>query len=242
MSGDAEAGIQDLAGWAMNGSSTVTREREERHDHKPYCRSSDFSTPCLACPQTSHDHTSYEAVQELENDAQTRHSHGVAAVLVITSGEQSGDRVELTDTVVIGRAGTDLVLDDPEVSRRHAEIRERGGRFEIEDLGSRNGTRLNGQPVDRITPLTNGAHIRIGRTDLVLEIPAEAPATVVSDSPRSAETAATSASAGGSPLFPGQANTPPRRIGSRQSIFMVFTFSLMLLVPAALVIYFWQVG
>jgi pSer/pThr/pTyr-binding forkhead associated (FHA) protein len=185
-------------------------------------------------------------VQELEKDAPTRHSHGVGAVLVITSGERSGDRVELSDAVVIGRAGTDLVLDDPEVSRRHAEIRDRGGHFEIEDLGSRNGTRVNGEPVDRITSLANGAHIRIGRTDLVLEISAEATATVVSDTPP-AETAATAASgsghaAGGLPLFPAQASASPRRIGSRQSIFMVVTFSLMLLVPAALVIYFWQVG
>ncbi|MDH6131301.1 ABC-type multidrug transport system ATPase subunit/pSer/pThr/pTyr-binding forkhead associated (FHA) protein/ABC-type multidrug transport system permease subunit [Kitasatospora sp. MAA4] len=52
-------------------------------------------------------------------------------------------------TVRIGRApGNDLVLDDLSVSRLHAELRARAdGRYEIADLGSHNGTYLNGQPV-----------------------------------------------------------------------------------------------
>ncbi|POG45733.1 ABC transporter ATP-binding protein [Streptomyces sp. ZL-24] len=54
-------------------------------------------------------------------------------------------------TVRIGRdAGNDLVIDDLVVSRRHAELRALpDGRHEIVDLGSHNGTFLNGQPVDR---------------------------------------------------------------------------------------------
>ncbi|NEE62012.1 FHA domain-containing protein, partial [Streptomyces sp. SID8455] len=54
-------------------------------------------------------------------------------------------------TVRIGRdAGNDLVIDDLVVSRQHAELRALAdGRHEIVDLGSHNGTFLNGQPVSR---------------------------------------------------------------------------------------------
>jgi pSer/pThr/pTyr-binding forkhead associated (FHA) protein len=171
----------------------------------------------------------------------------VRAVLVITSGERAGDRVELSDDFVIGRAGTDLVLDDPEVSRRHASIRDRGGLIEIEDLGSRNGTRVNGEPVERATSLPNGAEIRIGQTTLTVEIGPEATETVLSAAPQVGETVSLSPAgregwSAESPLFAGQARAPRGGIASRQVAFMAATFTLMLLVPIALVIYFWQVG
>jgi len=166
---------------------------------------------------------------------------------VVTSGERAGDRVELTSDFVIGRAGTDLVLDDPEVSRRHALIRDRGGLIEIEDLGSRNGTRVNGEPVERARSLTNGAEIRIGQTNLTIEIGPEATATVLSAAPQLGEAvspplAGREAWPAESPPFAAQASAPRGRVASRQAAFMAATFSLMLLVPIALVIYFWQVG
>jgi FHA domain/Domain of unknown function (DUF1707) len=47
--------------------------------------------------------------------------------------------------VALGRSRTcDCVLADPSVSRRHAELRREGGRWLLRDLGSRNGTRVNG--------------------------------------------------------------------------------------------------
>jgi DNA-binding SARP family transcriptional activator len=66
----------------------------------------------------------------------------------------------------IGRhPGCDLVLDDDLVSRRHAQVLWSGGGFVIADLGSTNGTRLDGELVTR-APLVDGAEIGIGSTSL----------------------------------------------------------------------------
>jgi ABC-type multidrug transport system ATPase subunit/pSer/pThr/pTyr-binding forkhead associated (FHA) protein/ABC-type multidrug transport system permease subunit len=75
-----------------------------------------------------------------------------------------------SDTMRIGRdADNDLVLDDPNVSRQHAEVRRAGdGRHVLRDLSSRNGTRLNGRPV-RTAPLAPGDVIGIGPYRLVFD-------------------------------------------------------------------------
>ncbi|MFF4351065.1 FHA domain-containing protein [Streptomyces sp. NPDC001530] len=72
-------------------------------------------------------------------------------------------------TVRIGRRGdNDLVIDDLTVSRRHAELRAGpDGTYEIVDLGSHNGTFLNGQPVER-TPVTQGDIVGIGHSAFCL--------------------------------------------------------------------------
>jgi hypothetical protein len=54
------------------------------------------------------------------------------------------------DRVLVGRhPRCDIVLDDPDVSRRHAELMFRDGVWVIRDLGSTNGTTVNGAPVGR---------------------------------------------------------------------------------------------
>ena len=76
-----------------------------------------------------------------------------------------GRRVALPEGgLTIGRvAGNDLVLADEGVSRRHAEIRRDGGEWVVADLGSKNGTRLNGKRLDdRPHPLRTGDAIAIG--------------------------------------------------------------------------------
>ncbi|WEH12640.1 FHA domain-containing protein [Streptomyces sp. VNUA24] len=72
-------------------------------------------------------------------------------------------------TVRIGRAAdNDLVIDDLVVSRRHAELRARPeGTYEIVDLGSHNGTFLNGTPVDRAL-VTAGDIVGIGHSAFCL--------------------------------------------------------------------------
>jgi len=70
---------------------------------------------------------------------------------------------------VIGRGhDCDLVLDDPNVSRRHAQLKQREGRWEIEDLGSTNGIKLNGRRSQggRLSP---GDEITLGLTRLKFE-------------------------------------------------------------------------
>ncbi|MFD3802821.1 FHA domain-containing protein [Streptomyces sp. NPDC058619] len=68
--------------------------------------------------------------------------------------------------VRIGRApDNDLVVDDLVVSRRHAELRARAdGTYEIADLGSHNGTYLNGAPVDGTARLAEGDLVGIGHS------------------------------------------------------------------------------
>lgn len=71
--------------------------------------------------------------------------------------------------VVLGRSsGCDVVVDDPNVSRRHAEIRRLGEGYSLVDLGSTNGTEVNGQRVGE-TSLMNGDVIGVGTTRLTFE-------------------------------------------------------------------------
>ena len=70
------------------------------------------------------------------------------------------------DTAVIGRmAGSEIELPDPGASRRHAEVRRRGDGFVLVDLGSTNGTLVNGSEVSE-HPLADGDRITIGHSTL----------------------------------------------------------------------------
>ena len=60
--------------------------------------------------------------------------------------------------------------DDPNVSRKHAEIRPRGGSWVLTDLGSTNGSRLNGQPVEGSEVISPGDEIELGSTSLRFEL------------------------------------------------------------------------
>lgn len=74
----------------------------------------------------------------------------------------------------IGREGCDINLPDPEASRRHAVVREVDGGLAIEDLGSTNGTLVNGQRIRGITPLKAGDLLQIGNTKLRVQSPSQA--------------------------------------------------------------------
>jgi hypothetical protein len=80
--------------------------------------------------------------------------------------------------LVVGPAGAtvgrsrqcDVLLDDPNVSRRHAEIRPRGGSWVLTDLGSTNGSRLNGRKLDGSEVLKPGDEIELGTSLLTFEL------------------------------------------------------------------------
>ena len=81
-----------------------------------------------------------------------------------------GRRVQIgEDALVIGRMPEcDVPLSDSNVSRRHAEVRRQGTGFVVVDLGSTNGTRVNGAQVkERL--LNNGDEITVGATKLRFE-------------------------------------------------------------------------
>lgn len=68
------------------------------------------------------------------------------------------------DTVVIGRMETcDVIVDDPSVSRRHAEVRREGDEWVLADLGATNGCEINGKRVNRHR-LTHGDRVTLGET------------------------------------------------------------------------------
>ena len=72
---------------------------------------------------------------------------------------------------ILGRSDDcTICLDDERVSRNHAQIDIKGDVAELNDLGSRNGTMLNGRPVRHPTALNNGDVIRIGRHELTVQV------------------------------------------------------------------------
>jgi hypothetical protein len=76
---------------------------------------------------------------------------------------------------VIGRGSdADITVDDSSISRRHVEILWDGKRAEVNDLGSTNGSLLNGERVDK-APLAPDSVIDIGRTHIVFRVLAQAP-------------------------------------------------------------------
>jgi len=89
---------------------------------------------------------------------------GHRAELLVHAG-QDVRRVPLDKEVLtIGRlAECDIVVDDKGVSRRHAQIRTKDGASTLTDLGSTNGTSLNGKPVQS-RPLNDGDRITVGTT------------------------------------------------------------------------------
>jgi predicted component of type VI protein secretion system len=76
--------------------------------------------------------------------------------------------------MTIGREGCDITLGDPDVSRRHAEIQISNGTLSIMDLGSTNGTFVNGERIDQPRALQDGDEVRIGAVVWRLRAPAGA--------------------------------------------------------------------
>ena len=84
------------------------------------------------------------------------------------TGMETGSTYELQTPVTLLGRGTDcdLRMVDNGVSRHHAELRVEDGQVVLFDLGSTNGTFVNGQPVRRVV-LTDGTNVTLGRTTMV---------------------------------------------------------------------------
>jgi predicted component of type VI protein secretion system len=160
--------------------------------------------------------------------------------LIVKDGPLAGRRFEIESRAVIGRKLGDIVLEDTEASRRHAEIRAGADGVVIEDLDSTNGTWVNGERIHESRRLAGGDSIRIGQTTFELEAPASdrtavaaipevtgPPPTVSAEriaavpapplavpAPAPAAVAAPTAPPP-SPFDPSVATTPRRRRGSR---------------------------
>jgi hypothetical protein len=95
----------------------------------------------------------------------------IAASLVTIRGESPGTGFKMKGRLLIGRDPNlcDVVLDDRDVSRQHARIRQEGKEFFIYDDASMNGTFVNGQRIDR-APLHDGDRIEVGNTELEFRV------------------------------------------------------------------------
>jgi Protein of unknown function (DUF3662)/FHA domain len=95
---------------------------------------------------------------------------GAELVVLDPSGETK-ERISITRApVTIGRlSSNDVVLSDPNVSRRHAELRRNGERWILVDLGSTNGTSVNGN-LGREHQLDDGDRLAFGTSELVFAL------------------------------------------------------------------------
>jgi ABC transport system ATP-binding/permease protein len=90
------------------------------------------------------------------------------ASLLIKEGPASGERLDVNSELVVGRLDADLTIDDEQLSRRHARLTPVEGTLEIEDLGSLNGTWVNGDRIAGPTRLDVGDLVQVGVS--VLEV------------------------------------------------------------------------
>ncbi len=104
------------------------------------------------------------------------------AHLLINHGTGSSDKVPLTRLrTTIGRsARSDVCIPDAFASRLHAEVRQEGDSYWLQDLGSANGTLLNGTRVAATIPLYPNSEIQIGETKIVFEADGHAPKSISS--------------------------------------------------------------
>jgi pSer/pThr/pTyr-binding forkhead associated (FHA) protein len=87
--------------------------------------------------------------------------------LVVDDGATIATR-RLGRRILVGRApSADVRIDDPRVSRLHARIEMRDDGVYVEDLGSRNGTLVDGAPVTSSRQLANGDEITIGTASII---------------------------------------------------------------------------
>ncbi len=104
---------------------------------------------------------------QITSKVSAKESSPMAASLVVTGR----DPLPLADrTITIGRSpDCDISFDDANVSRRHAEIRVVLGAYVISDLGSTNGTQVNGVPITLERTLRDGDIITLGSHSIAFE-------------------------------------------------------------------------
>jgi len=104
-------------------------------------------------------------------------SGGEERYLRVMNGPREGERLEVTDAqeFVIGRDDSaDVVFRDDLISRRHVKVRRDWSGTHVEDLGSRNGIKVNRKRINRKT-LKDGDELEVGGVRFVYVCPSEAP-------------------------------------------------------------------
>src|SRR3954452_1666945 len=90
----------------------------------------------------------------------------------VVAGNAAGSSIGLDQELMIGRStpGPGSLGGDGEISRVHARVyRDASGQLTVEDLGSTNGTFVNGSRIAAATPLRAGDQVRVGQTTMTVE-------------------------------------------------------------------------
>lgn len=126
--------------------------------NQPHEETARFAEDLIAKDSQSLSHEELSAIAALPKNS---------ALLISQRGPGAGSRFLLdADLTVAGRhPNADIFLDDVTVSRKHAEFLRSGERFEVRDLGSMNGTYLNGSRVEGAI-LVDGDQVQIGKYHL----------------------------------------------------------------------------
>ena len=141
-------------------SDDVNAEDQERRVDKTEVRSTeqfrDDVSAMVRARTTDLSVGEQEAVQALPSGA---------ALLVVRRGANLGARFLLDQAITVaGRhPEVDIFLDDVTVSRKHAEFRRDGVRFFVHDLGSLNGTYVDGHRIDGDSMLEDGVEVQVGK-------------------------------------------------------------------------------
>ena len=90
--------------------------------------------------------------------------------LIVRSGPRAGERIELVGELVVGRENADVTVSDEEVSRRHLAVRPHEDGVELEDLGSTNGTFVDGARLSAVVVVSSTARVVLGDTELEIEV------------------------------------------------------------------------
>src|SRR4051794_26501967 len=94
--------------------------------------------------------------------------------LLLLTGPSAGLRHEVINEATLGRSPScEIPLEDGRVSRRHAKIFLKDSETRIVDLGSRNGTVVNGEKIDGEAILLPGDRVQVGETTVYYEPPAK---------------------------------------------------------------------
>lgn len=110
----------------------------------------------------------YSAAERLQEPLEERARQRAATALLVVGGTRM---VVAASGATIGRSrDCDVVLDDANVSRRHAEVRPRGDGWIVSDLGSTNGVAVNGVRIEQAQVLRPGDRVEVGTTTLTFEL------------------------------------------------------------------------
>ena len=109
-------------------------------------------------------------VDDLDDTELEIRVQGLLGWLIVKRGQRRGQVFTVRLGSTIGRKGTDIVLNDPKVTRLHSKIGIRDNQFVVADVLSENGTYVNGERIQGERVLAENDEVRIGDTVLVLKV------------------------------------------------------------------------